>query len=180
MRVKNLMMATAFLSLLVGGSVGTLFAKQTSSSPTQQQLEKRVRHALVTLPRYSVFDNLAYSVDNGKVTLMGEVLRPSLKADAEDAVKRVEGVTSINDKIEVLPISPRDDRIRREVYRAIFGQEALSYYSIPAIPPIHIIVKNGNVVLEGAVATQSDKTLATIRADAVPGVFSVTNNLKVG
>lgn len=146
---------------------------------TQHKLEREVRHELVMLPYYGVFDNLAFKVDGSKVTLLGQVTRPTLKSSAEAVVKKLEGVETIDNQIEVLPLSPFDNRIRRAVYRAIYRQSVLSRYAIQAIPPIHIIVKNGNVHLEGIVATDSDKILAGIRARGVSGVFSVENNLQV-
>ena len=128
-----------------------------------------------------VFDNLAFRVDDdGTVTLLGQVTRPVLKDDAERAVKHVEGVMRVKNEIEVLPLSPDDDRIRRAAYTAIYGDFALSTrYAYQAVPPIHIIVKNGHITLEGVVANQMDKTIAGIRANALSGVFSVTNNLRV-
>ena len=144
------------------------------------RLIKEVRHQLVMLPYYSVFDDLAYRVDGGTVTLMGAVTRPTLKSDAEGVVKRIEGVDKVVNQIEVLPLSPSDDRIRMATYRAIYGDPALSTrYGFQALPSIHIIVKNGNVTLEGVVANEADKNLANVRANGVPGVFSVTNNLQV-
>ncbi len=141
---------------------------------------KEVRHELVMLPFYGVFDNLAYKVDpNGTVTLMGQVVRPVLKSDAENAVKRIEGVERVVNDIEVLPPSPMDDGIRRQVYRAIYGNPVLNQYQLRAVPPIHIIVKNGHVTLEGAVSRAMDKQVAGVQANSVPGVFSVTNNLVV-
>ena len=111
---------------------------------------------------------------------MGQVVRPTLKSDAGNVVKRIEGVTSVNNEIEVLPLSPNDDRIRRDVYRAVYGSPALSTrYGYRAVPSIHIIVKNGNVALEGVVANKSDSDIAKIQANGVSGVFSVTNNLRV-
>jgi hyperosmotically inducible protein len=142
-----------------------------------EKLYKEVRHQLVMLPWYSVFDNLAYKVEGDKVTLYGEVTRPSLKSDAEAAVKSIEGVASVVNNIEVLPASPMDDQLRRALFRAIYGDPALSRYSVQAVPSIHIIVKNGNVTLEGAVDNQTDKNIANLRASAVPNVFSVKNNL---
>jgi hyperosmotically inducible protein len=140
---------------------------------------KEIRHELVMLPYYGVFDNLAYKVEGHKVTLLGQVSRPTLKSDAERAVKSIEGVESVDNQIEVLPLSPNDDRIRLAVYRAIYSQPALQRYGLQAVPPIHIIVKNGNVALEGVVANSADKNIAGIQAKSVPGVFSVTNNLQV-
>lgn len=141
---------------------------------------KEVHHELVMLPYYGVFDNLAYKVDpNGTVTLLGQVTRPTLKSDAERSVKGIEGVEQVVNQIEVLPPSPGDDRIRRATYRAIYGNDVLSRYALQAVPPIHILVKNGNVTLEGAVAGEMDKTVAGTQANSVSGVFSVKNNLVV-
>ncbi len=144
------------------------------------RIVKEVRHELVMLPYYGVFDNLAYKVDpDGTVTLLGQVARPTLKSDAENAVKRIEGVEKVVNHIEVLPTSINDDQIRRATYRAIYGNEVLSEYQLRAVPPIHIIVNNGNVTLEGVVARQMDKQIAGMQANGVHGVFSVTNNLVV-
>jgi hyperosmotically inducible protein len=153
--------------------------KQRSEAKYKEKLSKEVRHQLVMLPWYSVFDNLAYKVEGDKVTLYGEVTRPTLKSDAEAAVKSIEGVASVVNNIEVLPLSPMDDQLRRAVYRAIYGESALSRYSIQAVPSIHIVVKNGNVTLEGVVDNETDKNLANLRANQVPNVFSVKNNLAV-
>jgi hyperosmotically inducible protein len=131
------------------------------------------------LPYYSVFDNLAYKVDGYTVTLLGEVTKPTLKSDAEKAVKKIEGVENVVNNIEVLPLSPMDDQIRRAVYRAVYSQPGLEMYSLRAVPTIHIIVKNGHVALTGAVGNQGDKQRAGIAANGVPGVFSVTNDLLV-
>ena len=146
----------------------------------RDRIMKEVHHELVLLPYYGVFDNLAYQVnDEGTVTLLGQVARPTLKSDAENSVKKIEGVERVVNNIEVLPTSPNDDRIRRDTYRAIYGNNVLSQYSLRAVPPIHIIVKNGNVTLEGVVARQMDKQIAETQAKSVPGSFSVTNNLRV-
>ena len=145
----------------------------------QERLVKEVRHELVMLPYYNVFDNLSYRVDGSTVTLMGQVTRPTLKSDAERVVKGIEGVEKVVNRIEVLPLSPNDERIRIAVYRAIYGQTALQRYSLQAVPPIHIIVNNGNVTLEGVVASEADKNIANVQANGVAGVFSVKNNLRV-
>jgi hyperosmotically inducible protein len=146
----------------------------------ESRIAKEVRHRLLMLPYYGVFDDLAFRVDGSTVTLLGAVTRPTLKGDAEAAVKGTEGVDRVVNQIEVLPPSPMDDRIRIAEYKAIYGDPALSTrYAYHSIPPVHIIVKNGNVALEGVVATEADKNLAGIRAREVPGVFSVTNNLQV-
>ena len=135
---------------------------------------------MLQLPYYGVFDDLAFRVDGDTVTLLGAVVNPVLKTDAERAVKRIEGVGLVKNEIEVLPVSPDDDRIRMAEYKAIYGDPVLSTrYGYRALPPIHIIVKNGKVTLVGVVANESDRNLVNIRANAVPGVFSVTNNLQI-
>jgi hyperosmotically inducible protein len=143
-------------------------------------LAREVRHELVMLPYYGVFDNLEYRIDgNDTVVLSGQVTRPTLKSDAEGVVKRIEGVAKVVNNIEVLPLSPKDDRIRIAAYRAIFGRPGLDRYSLMAVPPIHIIVKNGNITLMGMVANQGDKDRAGIYANGVSGAFGVTNQLQV-
>ncbi|HKV61781.1 MAG TPA: BON domain-containing protein [Candidatus Acidoferrum sp.] len=153
---------------------------QRSEAKYQEKLIKEVRHELRLLPYYTVFDNMAFKVEGDKVILEGQVVRPTLKSDAGAAVKSIEGVASVVNNIEVLPLSPMDDQLRRAVYRAVYGEPALSRYGFQAIPSIHIIVKNGNVTLEGVVDNETDKNLANLRANAVPNVFSVKNNLNVG
>src|SRR5215468_9825542 len=153
--------------------------RQRSDQKMQDNLRKEVRHQLLLLPYYSVFDNLMFKVDGDKVTLLGQVVRPTLKSDAEAAVKGIEAVASVDNQIAVLPVSPMDDQLRRSVYRAIYGDAALSKYGWSALPTIHIIVKNGHVTLEGVVDSESDKNLANLRANGVPNVFSVTNNLNI-
>jgi osmotically-inducible protein OsmY len=145
----------------------------------RQRLEREVRHELVMLPYYDVFDNLTFRVDGSHVILSGQVVRPTLKSSAENVVKGIEGVEKVTNNIEVLPLSSNDDRIRAAVYRAIYSHSALQQYSLRAVPPIHIIVRNGNVTLEGVVARESDKNIANIQANGVSGVFAVTNNLRV-
>ncbi len=154
---------------------------QTKRDPAKarQRLERQVRHELVMLPFYSVFDNFAFQVDGNQVQLMGQVSRPTLKTDAERVVKNIEGVDRVINNIEVLPNSPNDDRIRLATYRAIYSHASLQRYSLQAVPPIHIIVRNGNVTLEGIVANETDKNIANIQANGVSGVFSVKNNLRV-
>jgi len=151
-----------------------------AGSPDEAEIAKNVRHELLMLPYYGIFDDLAFNVEGGTVTLMGAVVRPTLKGDAGRVVKRIAGVTNVVNDIEVLPVSPNDDRIRRAEYRAIYGDPSISIrYGYRALPSIHIIVKNGNVTLEGVVANQGDKNLIGIRANGVPNVFAVTNNLLV-
>jgi len=145
----------------------------------QDRITREVRHELVMLPYYGVFDNLAYRVDGSTITLLGQVTLPTLKTDAGNVVKGIEGVTKVENQIQVLPASPMDDRIRIATYRAIFGKPGLDRYAMQAVPPIHIIVDNGKVTLEGVVASDADKNQAGIYANGVPGVFSVSNNLRV-
>jgi hyperosmotically inducible protein len=144
-----------------------------------QRIQREVRHELLMLPYLDVFDNLAYKVDGYNVTLMGQVTRPSLKSDAENVVKKIEGVEKVDNQIEVLPPSPMDDQLRRRLYRAIYGFSSLQKYALGVQQPIRIIVKGGNVTLEGVVDNEADKNTAGIRAKSVSGVFSVTNNLQV-
>jgi len=150
------------------------------NEPTsERQLIREVHHVLVMLPYYSVFDNLAYRVEGDKVILEGQVVLPTLKSDAGAAVKSIQGVSAVVNNIEVLPLSPMDNQLRFAVFRAIYRDPVLSRYGYQAVPPIHIIVKNGNVTLAGVVDTQSDKDLAYLRASQVPNVFSVKNDLVV-
>jgi len=145
----------------------------------EDRITREVRHELVTLPFYGVFDNMAYRVDGSTVTLMGQVTRPMLKSDAGNVVKGIEGVDKVDNQIQVLPLSPMDDHSRLAVYRAIYGYPGLDRYALQAVPPIHIILENGKLTLEGVVSTQSDKDMANIRANGVSGIFSVVNNLRV-
>lgn len=177
-RSALLLAVTIALTMLAGAQDN----RQTGalSQKGYDRIVREVRHELVMLPFYGVFDNLAYKVDpDGTVTLLGQVARPVLKGDAENVVKRIEGVPKVVNNIEVLPTSPMDDQIRRATYRAIYGNDVLNQYQLRAVPPIHIIVKNGHVTLEGAVARQMDKQIAEMQAKSVPNVFSVTDNLQV-
>ncbi len=152
-----------------------------ASVPQQPQtpVEKAVRHELVMLPYYNIFDDLGFRVDGDHVTLTGAVTRPTLKSDAGNVVKRIEGVRSVTNNIEVLPLSPMDNRIRFAAMRAIYGYPSLQRYGLGALPPIHIIVKNGNITLTGVVASEADKNVAYMRAMGVFGAFSVKNELHV-
>jgi len=169
------------LLLLILGLPWSLGAQNQRPVPPQavDRIAKEVRHQLVMLPYLNVFDNLTYSVKGYEVTLKGEVTDPTLKKDAERVVKQVEGVERVDNQIEVLPTSSMDDGLRLRLYRAIYGYTALEKYAMPVIKPIRIIVKNGNVTLEGVVDSQADKDLAGLRANGVSGAFSVTNNLVV-
>jgi hyperosmotically inducible protein len=164
--------------VLVLASAPMVFADHKNAKG-YDRFVKEIRHELVMLPYYGVFDNLSYKVDGYKVTLMGQVTRPTLKSSAERVVRDIEGVESVTNNIEVLPLSPNDDRLRVAVYRAIYGHTALNRYALQAVPSIHIIVRNGNVTLEGVAANEADKNIANIQANGVPGVFGVTNNLSV-
>ena len=143
------------------------------------QLSRRVRRELVTLPYYGVFDNLAYSINGGNVTLYGQVVRPSTRSDAERRVRRINGVTRVVNNIKVLPLSRFDDQIRAATYRSIANMGGLHRYLRGTNPSIHIVVDRGHVTLEGVVSGSGDRTLAYHAANRVPGVFSVRNNLRV-
>jgi hyperosmotically inducible protein len=177
----------ALFSLTMISSAGSdLFAATSAKTQAprdmanyQSWLTGEVRHRLIMLPWYTVFDNLEYKVDGSEVTLFGQVVNPTLKIDAGNAVKNIEGVTKVVNNIEILPPSPIDDYIRRAEYRAIFGEATIERYAMGSVPSIHIVVNEGHVTLEGVVATQADKDLVNIRANTVPGIFSVTNNLRV-
>jgi hyperosmotically inducible protein len=149
------------------------------SARSQERITKEVRHELLMLPYFGVFDNIAYKVDGYNVTLLGQVARPTLKSDAENVVKHIEGVEKVDNQIEVLPVSPSDDRLRVRLYRAIYAYAPLEKYALGVQKPIRIIVKNGHVTLEGVVDNEGDKNFAGIRAGGVSGSFSVTNNLQV-
>jgi len=173
------MKQTLATMLVMSAALPMAFAQNGPSVRGEDRIAREVWHELVMLPYYSVFDNLAYKVNGYTVTLEGQVTRPTVKSDAERVVKKIEGVENVINHIEVLPLSPMDDRIRRAVYRAIYSQPGLDMYSLRAVPTIHIIVKNGHVVLTGAVGNQADKERAGIAANRVSGVFSVTNDLLV-
>jgi hyperosmotically inducible periplasmic protein len=154
-------------------------ASAGAQTTAADRITREVRHELLMLPNYGVFDSLAYHVNGSTVTLLGEVTRPTLKTDAEKAVRGIEGVTEVVNRIEVLPLSPLDDRIRLAAYRSIYSQTGLDRYALQAIPPIHIIVQKGHVILVGTVASTADKELAGTRANGVAGVISVDNRLTV-
>jgi hyperosmotically inducible periplasmic protein len=143
-------------------------------------LVNKIRKELITLPQYDVFDNVNFLLDENEiVTLSGQVRLPSLKVSAERVVRQVEGVRGVFNQIEVLPTSTFDDDIRGVAFLQIYSHSQLSRYGLQAVPPIHIIVKNGKLTLEGIVATESDKTIAGIRANQVSNVFEVVNNLRI-
>ena len=179
-----LLFLSVFLLVAFGANASSLGISRSQASnegreTDQSSITREVRHQLVMLPFYTLFDNLEYKVEGSKVTLMGQVVRPTLKTDAGSAVKRVRGVETVDNQIKVLPTSPLDNEIRRAEYRAVYSQPNLQMYAIQSVPPIHIIVDSGHVTLEGVVAKQADKDAAGIAANGVPNVFSVTNNLRV-
>jgi hyperosmotically inducible periplasmic protein len=174
-RMKRMTQSLIFAAALAIASI-PMFA---SNGNVPQDLTAQVRHELVMIPYYSVFDDLSYRVDSGVVTLMGEVTQPVVKDDAERSVKHLAGVTQVVNNIRVLPLSTFDNRIRMAEYRSIYGFGGLYRYGMGTQPSIHIIVDNGHVTLVGVVDNQADKNTANIRANTVPGVFSVTNDLRV-
>jgi hyperosmotically inducible protein len=169
----------SFSVILATSLASATGAPAATDQRAQERITREVRHELVMLPQFSIFDNLAYKVDGGTVILMGQVKNAVLKDSAEKAVKDIEGVEQVENQIEILPPSFNDDRIRLRVARAVFNDARLFRYSMGAVPPIHIIVNRGNVTLEGVVDSQTDKNVAGLRANGISGVFSVTNNLRV-
>jgi len=177
--IKSKLMVLA-ISLATAASMA--FASPTSASTGvagDAQTNNKIRKELVTLPYYGVFDNLTYEVQGDTVTLSGQVVRPSTRKDAERRVSRIEGVDRVINNIEVLPVSGFDESIRARTYRAVFRTSSLYRYAMGANPSIHIVVNRGHVTLEGAVSSRMDSQLAYMAANQVPGVFSVTNNLRV-
>jgi hyperosmotically inducible protein len=177
--MKRTLLVVLSLVALVSLGAAQDAPPQQPSAKSQERIVKEIRHELLMLPYFGVFDNIAFKVDGSAVTLLGQVVRPSLKSDAEHAVKHIEGVEKVDNQIEVLPPSPMDDRIRIRLFRAIYQYPSLQKYALGVQKPIRIIVKNGHVNLEGVVDSEGDKNLAGIRANGVPGIFSVTNNLQV-
>jgi osmotically-inducible protein OsmY len=186
--MKNIWGKSA-LGIMIGLLLAAMPALATDQAPAQNfvspvasqtSLERQVRHELLMLPYYGVFDNLEFQVQGSHVALYGQVVWPALKSQAETAVKDIPGVTSVANRIEVLPLSSSDNAIRFAVYRAVFGANSMYRYAMGANPSIHIIVDNGNVTLVGAVASKMDSQIAYLQAMSVPGVFSVTNQLRVG
>jgi hyperosmotically inducible periplasmic protein len=170
--MKNKWLVAGVLAAVAGlAAAGT--------NPTLTPVENKVRHELVMLPYLNVFDDISFRVDGGTVTLFGEVTRPILRKDAENVVKKLEGVAQVQNQIEVLPLSSFDDGIRLRTARAIYGYTPLQRYGMGTQPSIHIIVKNGNVTLMGFVNNDTDKQMAFIRANGVPGVFAVNNQLQI-
>ena len=167
-----MLLRTCILAIALAGQV-------FSQGAGEDRITREVRHELVLLPYYGVFDNLEFRIQGNTVTLLGQVTKPTLKSDAGAVVKKIEGVQKLDNQIQVLPLSPMDDHLRIAEYRAIYGDPALNRYALQAVPPIHIIVDNGKVTLEGVVANQGDKDVANLRASGVSGAFSVVNHLRV-
>lgn len=174
-RVLRMLSAIAFLVARSGLATAQSVAKQ----PSPEHMTHEVRNELITIPQLTIFDHLAFKLEGSNVTLTGQVRNAFLKDSAEKVVENIDGVKTVNNQIEVLPALPDDDRIRKAIARAIFNDNRLFRYSMGAVPPIHIIVNRGHVKLEGMVANQTDKDTAGLRANRVPGVFSVQNNLRV-
>jgi hyperosmotically inducible periplasmic protein len=178
-RIKNLVLAiAATFAVAVSAAAATPAVTTVDQGFGQQQITKKVRKELVTLPYYGVFDNLAYKVEGSTVTLYGQVTRPSTRADAERRVARIKGVERVVNEIEVLPLSSFDDSIRARTYRTLFRAGGLYRYAMGANPSVHIVVNRGHVTLEGVVSNEGDRRLAYLVTSGVPGVFSVTNNLR--
>lgn len=171
----------ATISAILVTCLSTVAVAQNNavSQKAEDRIKREVRHELLMLPYLDVFDNIAYKVEGYNVTLIGQVTRPTLKSDAENVIKRIEGVEKVDNQIEVLPVSPMDRELRLRLYRAIYGYPSLQRYALPVIKPIRIIVRNGHVKLEGVVDSEGDKNIVGIRANGVSGIFSVTNNLVV-
>jgi len=172
--------AIPVLALVLAGLVTSTSARTVGE--TNRPVAEQVRHQLALLPWYGVFDDLQYQVNGTQVILSGNVspLHDQTKYDAEKVVKRIPGVTQVVNDIHVLPLSRFDDQIRRAEFRTIFSRPGLGRYTLGTIPQIHIVVNNGHVTLEGRVMNEMDRTVAGIAANTVSGVFSVTNNLRVG
>lgn len=177
------MAVTAFmtLSIITIALAGEAFATCNPQDVNRAHIIKEVRHELATLPYYGVFDWLEFEVlPDNTVVLRGQVVRPTTKSDAEGRVKQIDGVSKVVNEIEVLPLSPNDDRLRLALYRALYNWNSpLFRYAHQSVPPIHIIVRNGRATLKGVVANKTDAQLAYMRARSVPGLFGVENELVV-
>jgi hyperosmotically inducible protein len=179
MRTWAIPLLVSFLFLAGLSSVAQDAQREQPSAKSQARIAREVRHELLMLPYFGVFDYIAYKVNGDTVTLLGQVVRPSLKSDAENVVKRIEGVEKVDNQIEVLPPSSVDDGLRMRLFRAIYQYPPLQKYELGVQKPIRIIVRNGRATLEGVVDSESDKNLVSAQANSVSGLFSVTNNLQV-
>jgi len=171
--------AGAGMAISANAEIPVAAPQQVTRANDEALLSKQVRRQLVMLPWTGVFDNLEYKMDGSQVVLMGQVVNPWTKSDAENSVKSIRGITQVVNKIQVLPLSMFDNQIRWAEYRAIFSNTSLSRYAMGVNPSIRIIVDNGHVTLVGYVDSKMDRQIAGIRAGAVPGVFSVTNDLRL-
>ena len=182
MKSRGSLLTHVFTIVLMGAMVLTLGTLAANATTKPLTLSDQVRHELLMLPWYGVFDNLEYQVNGTEVTLTGQVIseHATTKNDAGKFVGSIPGVTRVINNIEVLPPSPLDNQIRRAEYRTVFSFADLGRYTLGANPPVHIVVKNGHVSLEGVVMNQMDKNMAGVIANTVPGVFSVENNLRIG
>ena len=176
MNLKSIPRILAAVTLAVLPLAGQTVGNMT---PAEQRIAKEVRHELLMLPYFGVFDSIAFNVQGYNVALTGYVTRPSLKSDAGDVVRSIEGVEKVDKQIELLPPSTMDDGLRIRLFRAIYGYPALEKYALGVQKPSRIIVNMGRVTLEGVVDSEADKNLVGIRAKSVPGTFPVTNNLRV-
>jgi hyperosmotically inducible protein len=180
MKHRLLVLAVSLLTLSPMLPARSLSAQPKGApASSEERIVREVRHELLMLPYFGVFDYIAFKVDGSTVTLMGQVVNPTLKSDAENAIKHIEGVEKVVNQIETLPPSPMDDRLRLQLFRAIYDYAPLEKYALGVQKPIRIVVKNGHVTLEGVIDNESDKNLVTVRANSVSGIFSVTNNLQV-
>lgn len=181
MKSRILGSAVMTVALLSAAGIAAASAGQTAAAPgSDEAVAKQVRHEIVMYPHYTIWDDINLRVNHGNVELTGEVNQPYKKSDLAKIVQHVPGVTSVTNQLEVLPLSPMDDRLRLRVARAIYSYPALSRYSQGALPSIHIIVDNGHVTLTGVVATDFDKQVAGVRAASAGLSFGpVNNNLRV-
>lgn len=179
MRTKAITLLASFFFLASLSLAAQDAQRDQPSSKSQERITREVRHELLMLPYFGVFDYIAYKVDGDTVTLLGAVVRPSLKSDAGNVVKHIEGVEKVDNQIEVLPTSSIDDGLRIQLFHAIYGYPPLEKYALGVQKPIRLIVKNGRATLEGAVDSEADKNLVNVRANGVSGLFAVTNNLQV-
>jgi hyperosmotically inducible periplasmic protein len=172
MIIRNVILTAIFAA--------TMANSETGPTSEQARIANETRSGILLSPYLDVFDNIEFRVDGNNVTLMGQVTRPILKDDVDSAVKKIAGIGNVDNQIEVLPVSPNDERLRIRLYHAIYRFDPLDRYALPVIKPIRIIVKNGHVTLEGVVDSEADKNMVNLRANGVHGAFSVTNNLRVG
>jgi hyperosmotically inducible protein len=175
----GVLIAASLLPGLAKAQIANDTKPRHTEDKTPENLPREVHHQLLVLPFYSVFDSIEFTIQGRRVTLTGYVIRQTLKEQAEASIRSIEGAGPVVNKIEVLPISTTDDELRRNSYRAIFEDATLAKYGIPPVPTIHIIVKNGTVILEGAVGSDEDKILAGKRAQAVANVSGVRNDIGV-